>query len=555
MDIQALKNNKLLKDIQRRLELALPFVVIMILVLGWFVTMRYERAVKKSVTAAYQETQLEIVRAISRSTELYVADEKAKGKDITAIEQGIFKRYIEPIHLLENGDAWIYAPDHVVFDLSSDFPDVYRGKSMAEIFAIQKEKGATHYDAMTEDVTHAREGIGWYIWLPDKGPEIAAWTPVRVGEYVWTIGLSTPLSEILEATGAKQQGQFALVVMTLTSLFGLGLTLISTHSMMRRRQAERRLQQANAELEERVRKRTEELKERTRALMESQFREKMKEKEAEIAYNTGLFEAASSYLHNIGNSLAALDGKLLNIRKVLDAGRQYPEVLRTIREAHAETLAKQAQRDRVPEYLDRLETVLVREAMPRLRKNIDDIIEIKEQMIVTIRHQQDMFSQTKQRTSKYVQEIPVGEIMENILSDFRPSFQKRKIKVWTDIDRSFTVRSQKHQMIHGLNNLIKNAIEAIDMSPNRERGEIQVSVCRISGETGRMLIRIRDNGIGIRPEDMHRLFTSGFTTKPDGHGLGLHSFLNFLNENNGSLEAVSQGVGKGAEFIVEIGNE
>jgi signal transduction histidine kinase len=289
--------------------------------------------------------------------------------------------------------------------------------------------------------------------------------------------------------------------------------------------------------------------------MESQFREKMKEKEAELAYNTGLFESASSYLHNIGNSLAALDGKLLNIRKVLDAGRQYPDVLRIIREAHGETLAKQGQDDRVPEYLDRLETVLIGEAMPRLRKNIDDIAEIKEQMIVTIRHQQDMFSQTKQRTSKYVQEISIGEIMENILTDFAPSLQKRQIKVRTDIDPRIIVRSQKHQMIHGLNNLIKNAIEAIDMSSNSECGEIQVSVCRISEESGRLLIRIRDNGIGIRPKDMHRLFTSGFTTKPDGHGLGLHSFLNFLNENNGSLEAVSQGPGKGAEFIVEIGNE
>jgi PAS domain S-box-containing protein len=138
---------------------------------------------------------------------------------ISEIEQEVLKRFVEPILILDNGDAWIYAPDHVVFDLSSDFPDIYRGKSMAEIFAIQAEKGASHYEEMTEAVMAAREGVGWYIWLPEKGKEIAAWTPVRVAGRTWTIGLSTPLPEILAATGASQQTRTYFGLMGAFSVF------------------------------------------------------------------------------------------------------------------------------------------------------------------------------------------------------------------------------------------------------------------------------------------------------------------------------------------------
>ena len=37
--------------------------------------------------------------------------------------------------------------------------------------------GASHFEDMAEAVMNSQEGVGWYIWLPDKGREIAAWTP------------------------------------------------------------------------------------------------------------------------------------------------------------------------------------------------------------------------------------------------------------------------------------------------------------------------------------------------------------------------------------------
>lgn len=221
-------------------NILLPGAVLLLIAFGWYIVLRQTEILTQTTIAAYQQTELAMVRAVARSVEQYVSEqiEEHGRTDVAEFEQEIFERFIAPIHLLKNGDAWIYAPDHVVFDRSSDFPQAYRGKSMAQIFAIQAKQGASHYEEMTEAVMNAREGVGWYIWLPDKGREIAAWTPVSVSNLVWIIGLSTPLPEIMESTGAASQIRTSVVTMTLASGVALVLLTAWVISTSRRKQAE-----------------------------------------------------------------------------------------------------------------------------------------------------------------------------------------------------------------------------------------------------------------------------------------------------------------------------
>jgi signal transduction histidine kinase len=51
---------------------------------------------------------------------------------------------------------------------------------------------------------------------------------------------------------------------------------------------------------------------------------------------------------------------------------------------------------------------------------------------------------------------------------------------------------------------------------------------------------------------MSRLFTHGFTTRPSGHGFGLHSGAIAAQELGGSLRAESAGAGQGATFVLEL---
>jgi len=207
-------------------------------VLGWIAIFSMSALLKDAVVDVYQQTEMETVRSVARSIEYYVNQHLAEATesplDQNAMEQELFRLFVEPVLLLQNGDAWIYAPDHVVYDQSGDFPERNRGKSMAQIFAIQKEQGAWHYEEMSDAVMNARPGVGWYVWLPEKGREIAAWTPVRVGPYVWTIGLSTPLPEILHSTGVATQLDSTILVSALSTFAMLSLLAVWMIAEIRR---------------------------------------------------------------------------------------------------------------------------------------------------------------------------------------------------------------------------------------------------------------------------------------------------------------------------------
>ena len=56
-----------------------------------------------------------------------------------------------------------------------------------------------------------------------------------------------------------------------------------------------------------------------------------------------------------------------------------------------------------------------------------------------------------------------------------------------------------------------------------------------------------DNGVGISPENLTRIFNHGFTTGKDGHGFGLHSGALAAKEMGGSLNAQSDGIEPGRD--------
>jgi C4-dicarboxylate-specific signal transduction histidine kinase len=68
----------------------------------------------------------------------------------------------------------------------------------------------------------------------------------------------------------------------------------------------------------------------------------------------------------------------------------------------------------------------------------------------------------------------------------------------------------------------------------------------------RLEIEVQDNGSGVAPEALSRLFAYGYTTKSNGHGFGLHASAIAAQEMGGSLTARSAGTGLGATFILSL---
>ena len=94
-------------------------------------------------------------------------------------------------------------------------------------------------------------------------------------------------------------------------------------------------------------------------------------------------------------------------------------------------------------------------------------------------------------------------------------------------------------------NLVTNAENACAAHPGLA-GRVTVRIEAV-GRT-RFRFRVTDNGAGIAPENLTRVFQHGFTTRKEGHGFGLHSAALTARELGGSLVAASDGPDRGAAF-------
>ena len=98
-------------------------------------------------------------------------------------------------------------------------------------------------------------------------------------------------------------------------------------------------------------------------------------------------------------------------------------------------------------------------------------------------------------------------------------------------------------------NFLNNAIHATLEKNGNSGGEVTVTAR--PGPDGQVCISVIDNGVGISPENMEKVFTPFFTTKPvgKGTGLGLSICFGIISEMGGTMEVKSE-LGHGAAFSV-----
>ncbi|MFB0910225.1 MAG: ATP-binding protein, partial [Flavobacterium sp.] len=104
--------------------------------------------------------------------------------------------------------------------------------------------------------------------------------------------------------------------------------------------------------------------------------------------------------------------------------------------------------------------------------------------------------------------VEVVELALDIFNEEQVVFESESPEIISKIDRT--------QLIRIITNLVKNAIQSIP--EQQERKTVFVTVKK---DDNNVLITVKDNGIGIKPEDISRIFEPKFTTKNSGMGLGL----------------------------------
>jgi two-component system NtrC family sensor kinase len=118
-------------------------------------------------------------------------------------------------------------------------------------------------------------------------------------------------------------------------------------------------------------------------------------------------------------------------------------------------------------------------------------------------------------------------------------------------DDPVSVTADTSRLQQVLLNLLNNALDAIIEQRGSMGGAIAVSLS--TGDDGTATIDVRDNGTGIAPENMEKIFAPFFTTKPvgKGTGLGLSVCYGIVQQMGGKLEAASS-VGKGTTFSIVL---
>lgn len=278
---------------------------------------------------------------------------------------------------------------------------------------------------------------------------------------------------------------------------------------------------------------------------------KMHKNLLEVSRQAGMAEVATGVLHNVGNVLNSVNVSAMLISDRLNKSRvaHLSNVSATLK-ANSGDLAKfltaNPKGKKLPSFIESLAerlTVEQKEVLTEVEGLAKNIAHIKE--IVAMQ-------QNYAKISGVIEPLPAAELVEDALELNSAAFERHKIELVREFDIVPPVLVDKHKVLQILINVIRNAKYAVSETSRREKKVIvRVTTHGVNGDQ-RVRIVVADNGVGIAPENLARIFAHGFTTKRDGHGFGLHSSALAAKEMGGSLVAQSDGPDKGATFTLEL---
>src|SRR6185503_1489838 len=139
-----------------------------------------------------------------------------------------------------------------------------------------------------------------------------------------------------------------------------------------------------------------------------------------------------------------------------------------------------------------------------------------------------------------MEDVELNELVKECAIELEPLFKELRVSINIE-SASVVVRADERMLRQVLNNLLRNAAEAIP-----EHGMDRSVFVRVGNE-----IEIRDTGSGIPASELPKIFIPFFTTKPNGHGIGLALAHRIVTEHGGTLTAANCPTG-GAVFTIKL---
>ena len=396
------------------------------------------------------------------------------------------------------------------------------------------------------------KGPGWYFVtvLPESAVSRPALQAARIVLLLgvlslllelaivsWVLGrqITRPLLSFTQATDRVAAGDFKVELDTTREdeLGQLARAFRLMADQVQRREEE--LRHVNESLEQRVEERTRELKEVHLQLVQT-------------ARRAGMAEIATNVLHNVGNVLNSVyTSAQLAKERMTDMRLEYVgRVAGMLQENQSDLgtfLTQDARGRNLMPFLSKLgqnllderkQIVTLLEDVGRYTEHVGDIVKVQ---------------QNYARTPRLQEPVHLAGLVEDALRINAAGLTRHQVKVERQLAELPPLLTDKHKTLMILVNLVSNAKYAMDGVPVNERHLI---IKLEHPPSNHVRLSIHDNGMGIAPEMLTRIFQYGFTTREEGHGFGLHSSALAAQEMGGALTVHSEGPGRGATFTLEM---
>ena len=267
----------------------------------------------------------------------------------------------------------------------------------------------------------------------------------------------------------------------------------------------------------------------------------------QTAHIAGMAEVAANVLHNVGNALNSVNvsavlisekiskSEIPNLHKLADMIKNHSDNL-------ADYLTNDPQGRHIPTYLC--------EAGNHLSQQQDEILENLNSLIKNVDHIKDIVHSQQLYTGTGQQnKISLPELIENAIEINNAGLERNNIEVVREYEDLGNIIVDKQRVLQIIVSLIDNAEYALAESQNEPK---LLKIRVVKSNVDKIKIEISDNGIGIKSENMNKIFSHGFTTKPFGHGFGLYGCQLTAKDMQGSLTVKSPGHNQGATFTLEL---
>lgn len=284
----------------------------------------------------------------------------------------------------------------------------------------------------------------------------------------------------------------------------------------------------------------------TVAFLASSYRDAKNQQQFEMSRELGMSEISASVLHNVGNVLNSINVSVDTLftskeGSPLASLKKLSELLGQHKENLTQFLTQDPQGIHVIEYIDELARCWDREQKQELQElqEITKNLTLIKNIIST--------QQAGVKINKLEQIISIDELLDEVLL-LSGIYSQKEITVKKDYEKITPFIMDHIKLFQIISNIISNAKDALIESGNKNK--TMTIKTRLDGN--KIVIEVTDNGIGIDPSNLNKIFNFSFTTKKSGHGFGLHASAISINELGGSISVKSNGINQGATFTIHI---